>query len=86
MGFLQHARGPPCIPSSYPSPSSTSKQAAKQTSKQAGRQAAAESLRLHPSSLLQVMQAVLEGRDCMVMMATGRGKSLCYQLPCLALR
>eukprot|EP00898_Chlorokybus_atmophyticus_P005613 jgi/Chlat1/6052/Chrsp4S06211 len=29
----------------------------------------------------EVIQAVLHGRDCVVIMATGAGKSICYQLP-----
>lgn len=33
----------------------------------------------------QVVQAALEGRDTVVVMPTGSGKSLCFQLPALAL-
>jgi len=33
----------------------------------------------------EAIQAVMTGRDAMVVMATGSGKSLCYQVPALAL-
>ncbi|KAM0834445.1 hypothetical protein ACQ4PT_063596 [Festuca glaucescens] len=29
----------------------------------------------------EIIQKVLEGRDCLVVMATGSGKSMCYQIP-----
>ena len=39
-----------------------------------------------PSGSAQVVQAAIDGRDMIVIMPTGSGKSLCFQLPALAMK
>lgn len=34
----------------------------------------------------EVIEAILSGKDCLVIMTTGGGKSLCYQVPASVLK
>ena len=47
------------------------------------RQLAVFALEFFRPGQAEVMRAVLSGRDCLCIMPTGGGKSLCYQLPAL---